>query len=364
MDIICLSFMLYFLTRKHEERDYMISEGAKSTRILDIYNMLLRGQVVHKKELAERYRVNVKSIQRDLDSIRDFLSEQCVKRGVRQSVEYDKASDGYHLVTQEVSYLSQGEMLAVSKILLESRAFSKEQMISLLSRIENLCIAGKERHDIEQLICNELFNYHSPAHAEPQVDVLWAAAEAVMEQKIVEISYRRMKNKEVVHRQIEPVGILFSEYYFYLMGFIRDEETRDNFEKKDDVYPTIYRIDRIQKITVTKEKFFVPYKDRFKEGEYKNHIQYMYGGELKSISFRYYGPSVEAVLDRLPTAEITDGEGADGCLVKADVLGDGVLMWLLSQGSKVDVLSPPHLREAWLSEIQKISQRTGKSADR
>lgn len=333
----------------------MVSESAKSTRILDIYNILLHGQTVRKKELADHYKVNVKSIQRDIDSIRDFLSEQCVKHGVRQSVEYDRESDGYHLVTQEVSYLSQGEMLAVSKILLESRAFSKEQITSLLSRIENLCVSGKERRDIEQLISNELFNYHTPAHAEPQMDVLWAAAEAVMEQKLVEIFYRKMTGKETVLRRIEPVGILFSEYYFYLMGFIRDKEMRDSFGKKDDSYPTIYRIDRIQSLTVTNERFSIPYKDRFKEGEYKNRVQFMYGGEPQSISFRYYGPSVEAVLDKLPTAEIADEK--DGFLIKADVFGDGILMWLLSQGSKVDVLSPPHLRKEWLSEIQKICQR-------
>lgn len=146
--------------------------------------------------LAEKYQVNSKSIQRDLESIRDFLSEQYVKCGVRQNVEYDRANDEYRLVTQEVSYLSQGEMLAVSKILLESRAFSKEQITSLLSRIENLCVSEKERRDIEQLVSSELFNYHTPAHAEPQMDMLWAAAEAVMEQKLVEISYRRMNGKD------------------------------------------------------------------------------------------------------------------------------------------------------------------------
>lgn len=342
----------------------MISEAAKSTRILDIYNMLLRGQAVHKKELAEKYQVNSKSIQRDLESIRDFLSEQYVKCGVRQNVEYDRANDEYRLVTQEVSYLSQGEMLAVSKILLESRVFSKEQITSLLSRIENLCVSEKERRDIEQLVSSELFNYHTPAHAEPQMDMLWAAAEAVMEQKLVEISYRRMNGKDTVRRLLEPVGILFSEYYFYLMGIIRDKETRNNFEKKDDSYPTIYRVDRIQKLTVTKERFSVPYKDRFKEGEYKNLVQFMYGGELKSIAFRYYGPSVEAVLDKLPTAEIVNEKDESGFLIKADVFGDGILMWLLSQGSKVDVLSPTNLREAWLSEIQKICQRAESLANK
>ena len=30
----------------------------------------------------------------------------------------------------------------------------------------------------------------------------------------------------------------------------------------------------------------------------------MYGGKLQRIRFKYTGPSIEAVLDRLPTAEI------------------------------------------------------------
>ena len=66
---------------------------------------------------------------------------------------------------------------------------------------------------------------------------------------------------------------------------------------------TIYRVDRIQSIKDTNEKFVIPYKDRFKEGEYKNRVQFMYGGELQQVEFKYYGPSVEAVLDKLPMAK-------------------------------------------------------------
>ena len=43
---------------------------------------------------------------------------------------------------------------------------------------------------------------------------------------------------------------------------------------------------------------------RFQEGEYKNLSQFMFGGEIHNIRFKYFGPSVEAVLDKLPNAEI------------------------------------------------------------
>ena len=69
------------------------------------------------------------------------------------------------------------------------------------------------------------------------------------------------------------------------------------------------RVDRIQSIKDTNEKFVIPYKDRFKEGEYKNRVQFMYGGELQQVEFKYYGPSVEAVLDKLPMAKSSRRKG-------------------------------------------------------
>ena len=42
---------------------------SKSNRVLDLYQALQNGQVINKKEAAEQFCVNEKSIQRDLDSI-------------------------------------------------------------------------------------------------------------------------------------------------------------------------------------------------------------------------------------------------------------------------------------------------------
>ena len=144
-------------------------------------------------------------------------------------------------------------------------------------------------------------------------DNLWMAAQAIRNQSLLEIEYQKLKDHQIVKRTVEPVGLMFSEYYFYLMGIITDHSTREAFHKKNDPYPTIYRLDRIHSIKETGKKFSVPYKDRFKEGEYKNRTQFMFGGEPQKISFNYYGPSVEAVLDKFPMAKVVDKQ--DGVYV-------------------------------------------------
>ena len=203
----------------------MTADTLKTTRVLELYQDFLSGKLINKQEAAEQYYVNVRSIQRDIDSIRDFLSEQCAKEGIVRKIEYDKKENGYRLVTQEVEQLSKGEVLALCKILLESRAFTREQVEKQLQIILNLCVSQKEKADIEWFISNELFNYHDPAHAAVDPDNLWMAAQAIRNQSVLEIEYQKLKEHQIVKRTVEPVGLMFSEYYFYLMGIITDHST-------------------------------------------------------------------------------------------------------------------------------------------
>lgn len=333
-----------------------MGQGSKSARVLEIYQMLLEGKSVTKRELVERYKVDARSIQRDITMIRNFLSEEASQQGTFRSIRYDKCSGSYKMMTQRTEELSEGEMLAICKILLESRAFSKEEVGVLVKKIMNLAVSSTSRTNIERHIANELLNYISPAHQSPNPDFLWGAAQAIREQKILEITYQKLQKNEPVIRRVAPVGIIFSEFYFYLMCFIEDKDVRKGFERAEDPYPTIYRVDRIMKLSMTEDKYVLPYKDRFQEGSYKNRSQYMFGGELQRIEFRYSGPSIEAVLDRLPTAEIKSNQ--DGIYtISAEVFGKGILMWLLSQGSRVSVISPESLREEWMREIETLHVR-------
>ena len=105
----------------------------------------------------------------------------------------------------------------------------------------------------------------------------------------------------------------------------------------NDSFPTIYRIDRIKKLKVLEERFHIPYSSRFEEGEFRKRIQFMYGGKLQKVKFKYFGENIEAVLDRLPTAQVLSEE--DGAyVVSAEVFGKGIDMWLRSQGERVEVI--------------------------
>ena len=87
----------------------------------------------------------------------------------------------------------------------------------------------------------------------------------------------------------------------------------------------------------TGEKYKTPYKDRFEEGEFRKKVQFMYSGPLKTIRFAYTGQSIEAILDRIPCAEILEQDGGK-YILKAECYGEGILMWLRTQGENVKIL--------------------------
>lgn len=67
----------------------------------------------------------------------------------------------------------------------------------------------------------------------------------------------------------------------------------------------------------------------------------------------YRGVNVEAVLDRLPTARVVSHTVGEW-LVEAEVYGKGMMMWLLSQGEKIEVVSPTAFREEMVDKLQKM----------
>lgn len=177
-----------------------------------------------------------------------------------------------------------------------------------------------------------------PRHRTKFIDRMWDLGQAVNEARYIEIEYYRTKDKKTVQRKLQPVAIMFSEYYFYLTAFIEDKKVRKDFDVINDFFPTIYRIDRIKKLKVLDEHFHIPYSSRFEEGEFRKRIQFMYGGKLRKLQFRYKGNSPEFILDRLPTAQVVKRD-EDGFVIYAEVFGDGVDMWIRSQGKMVEVLT-------------------------
>lgn len=104
----------------------------KAGRILSIYTRLKQGKVIYKKEESIRYGVAERTIQRDIVDIQCFLEEHASTSGEIQEIIFEKALGGYVLQTKKKTQLEEKELLAVAKILLESRALTKQELYPII----------------------------------------------------------------------------------------------------------------------------------------------------------------------------------------------------------------------------------------
>ena len=203
---------------------------------------------------------------------------------------------------------------------------------------------------------NEKYHYVELHHKTIIQDKLWDIGSNIELSNLMEIKYTKAEDqKKIVKRVIEPVAILFSEYYFYLNAFIVEPDHKGEFVHKYD-YPAIFRIDRIKAYKDLGKKFKIPYAKRFEEGEFRKRIQFMYAGELMKIKLKYYGKNPEPILDRLPTARILKQVERE-YTIEAEVYGKGIIMWLLSQGKQVEIIKPQSLRKEMKRKLEDMLAR-------
>jgi predicted DNA-binding transcriptional regulator YafY len=297
----------------------MTEKTDKTFRLLQLHERLSRGEAITKAETIQAFGIPPKTFQRDIESLRLYYSEQ---HG--SDLFYDKKSNSYRLAAQPAQ-LTKKEVFAICKVLIESRAFNRDEFDSIIGKCLKQCEA-EDAKTVKALIANEQVNYIPLQHGKPLVDIMWELAECVTQQRIIRFSYIRKDGIDREH-DVKPVGIMFSEFYFYLIAFLADDRKG---------YPTVFRIDRIGDLKKLDKKFSVPYAKKFSEAEFRKRVQFMYSGELRTVRFKFKG-NLEAVLDRLPTARVVETH-EDGVVVSAEVFGTGIDMWLKSQGERVEMV--------------------------
>lgn len=323
-------------------------EKTKTYALLYIFNELKEGRVLIKDNIIEKFKINERTFYRYIKDIKEFIMQESVEANgqlIGDEIISDKEKEGYILKKSRKRVLNEKEILAISKVLLESRGFVKCEMEEIINSLLDNCVC-EDKRKIKHIIGNELINYVPPQHGKQLLEKLWKISSVIKEQKIIEIGYCRLGSdgkveNDIITRLIRPQGILFSEYYFYLIGFI---------EGKNYEYPTIFRVDRIKELRITDDKFEINYSQRFEDGEFRKYIQFMQTGELEIIKFRYTGSSIEAVLDKLPNAEIIKEDFGE-YIVKTKMFGKGIKMWLLSQGDSVEVLEPKEFRDELINIV-------------
>ncbi len=314
-----------------------MNNSDKLERTLAIFFRAVRGEDLSVRRISDEYGVSTKTIARDIRDLKTFLAENRDMLGYAE-LQYSYRRKAYFLKMEE--FLSDRELLALVKILIASRALNRGDMLSIVNKIK--CFSAPEdRKMLNNMLSREMYYYSAVGSDVPHVtDRLWQISRAIELKKEITIIYYKMDRSEIT-RRIVPVSVMFSEYYFYLIAF---HETENGMTER------FYRIDRIKEVADHRDA--VMSRPQFNEGELRRLNQFMFPGKNRRILFEFTGPSVQAVLDRLPTAKLIDVRNGVN-IIEAQVYGDGIRMWLLSQGNWVKVLEPQELAD----EIRGCAER-------
>jgi len=306
-------------------------------RILQMYSALAEGKALKKEDLAKQFKISTRTVQRDLEELRLFFAEDTPQTGVERKLVFDKKERSYRLNIPVNTGLNNEEIFTVVKILLENRSLTKKELHQIIEKLVGCCYPEKDRQVVAKLLQDERFNYIEPRHGKELLSKIWHLGQAVNQQLVLKVSYFRHSDETTVNRVLHPVGIMCSEYYFYLLAYFdpSDEVMKRKGWKKQD-YPNTYRIDRIVDYQVTKKHFRVEHMNRFNEGEFRKRVQFMFAGELQNFKFWCAKHALEAVQDRLPTATVVkEDKNGKGYILTAEAYGEGAEMWLRSQGEAI-----------------------------
>ena len=317
-------------------------ENTRQYRVLEIFFRGLRGEDISIQKLADEYGVSTKSISRSINDLKSFLADHRELVG-NTELRYSYADKCYRLIMDE--FLSSTELFALVEVMIGARAFSHDELLRLTSKLKRFS-TPYDRQKLNELIRKELYHYPEVKHdCQSVTENLWQLVNCITDGKEISIDYYKMDRSFVTHR-ILPASVMFTDYYFYLIAFKADDTSK----------PLYFRIDRIKHITEHRKNNSKSVIN-FDEGLLRNRSLFMWPGPLRTIRFEFTGPSVQAVLDKLPTAKIIERMGNGKYLVEAETYGDGIKMWLLSQGSWVKVVSPQEFVAEIKEEINNMQEK-------
>jgi len=156
--------------------------------------------------------------------------------------------------------------------------------------------------------------------------------QAIRQRQKIQFTYKRpvsRSSEEIPHHEVEPQSVGVRNGVFYLYGYN---------PKMNKIYP--FRLDKIKELHILPQKFATLRKPEIVEFEYLLHHDLVVGG----ISERFHH---QKLLEILP-----DGRAH----VRAKEEGFWIIQEMLRLGQKVELLSPPYLRQRLAAEIEQMQR--------
>lgn len=198
----------------------------KITRVLILYKLLLSGRNVYKKVFAIEHGINERSVDRDIQDVRLFLSEIYSS----QEVLFSKENNAYYLSGQAQNLMGETEALVFSKMLLGSGVFRRDETEGLLKSILST-VDSKIASSLTVKMQYALKNYQTCDNKTAILKLLQDLIYCISKECGLKIKLHTDGENKMAF--INPVDIVYRERYFWLVGY--DEYLCLEQYKVDDI---------------------------------------------------------------------------------------------------------------------------------
>jgi len=308
-------------------------------RVTAILIQLQSKRIVKAQDMAERFNISLRTVYRDIKTLEEAGVPIIGEAGVGYSI-----MDGYRLppvmfTKEEAAAFLTGEKLMEKFTDASTEASYKSAMYKIRA-----VLRSNEKDMLENMEDHiEVFRRITPFTASPLNNTLQMLLKSIVEKKVLHIEYAAYNADKKTDRDIEPVGIFYTDGYWHSIAFCR---LRNDYRD--------FRTDRILGMRHTDIAFSKQHpslKDYLGQMTMEQELQTIVinvdleSARYLSVQKFYYGFVKE--------------EKIDDCMQMTFLspLNDLFERWFISFADRAEIVSPDSLRHKLKAMVKKISQK-------
>lgn len=302
-------------------------------RVASMFIRMIQGETLYLKDEETRYDVKGRTIERYIKSIREYIEDSDVNLNF-----VTKTNPPRYCITKNTDIPFE-EILALLKIVIGTRSFNKAEFAQLRNRLLSQ-LSKEDRNKAIQLTNSTVAKY---VPVESKYNLLGRINDfSNYINEHLTIDYKYHSSSGLVRQGLAlPISIYFDTFYFYVVMY--NEESNQSFP---------YRLDRFEEYAASKaNKIKMPRQLKKDDGSERNNTYLLSYGNKVNFEF-YYSGYPQTALDRLPDSKIKQTLDNE-VLIEGNAYTQGLVLWIMSQGSRVRIKSPVSLVNAVKDELEK-----------
>ncbi len=316
----------------------------RTTRIIQIDEMLRGGAFVGINELVFKFGVNKRTIERDFERLRDDMNAP---------LEYDKASGKYHYTDPTFCVpnvvLTEGELFTVSTLMPLLEQYKNTPLeLSFKNIMSKIALFLPDKVTVDSSFLNTDISFISDPLPEIDAQVFNQIFKAIKNRIVISLEYKSAGSKVFKKKTFDCYHVICQKGNWYVLGF--DHDAADF---------RVFALSRIKSIDFTNEAFTVR-----QDFDIHRHIDLNFGiwnnpEPPEEYEFIFSANIANYILEREWHKNQIAVQNDDGTvLLKFNSnQKQTVFSWVMSFGDAVTVLKPQRLIEEIREECKKMSKK-------